>query len=71
MNEKLKRILKRKQEIRAKLSANVEGTIELSDEEMSALQGELENLNQEEEAAIEEAEAEERRGGSVHLNGSV
>ena len=33
MNEKLKRILKRKKEIRAKLSANVEGTIELSDEE--------------------------------------
>jgi len=67
MNEKLKRILKRKQEIRAKLSANVEGTIELSDEEISALQGELENLNKEEEAAIEEAEAEERRGQADQL----
>lgn len=61
MNEKLKRILKRKQEIRAKLTANVEGTIELSDEEISALQGELENLNKEEDAAIEEAETEEKR----------
>lgn len=61
MNERLKRILKRKQEIRAKLSANVEGTIELTDEEISALQGELENLNQEEEAAVEEAETEEKR----------
>lgn len=61
MNEKLKRILKRKQEIRAKLNANVEGTIELSDEEISALQGELENLNKEEDAAIEEAETEEKR----------
>lgn len=67
MNEKLKRILKRKKEIRAKLSANVEGTIELSDEEISALQGELENLNQEEEAAIEEAETEERRGQADQL----
>lgn len=67
MNKKLKRILKRKQEIRAKLSANVEGTIELSDEEISALQGELENLNQEEETVIEEAETEERRGQAEQL----
>lgn len=67
MKEKLKRILKRKQEIRAKLSANVEGTIELSDEEISALQGELENLNQEEETVLEEAETEERRGQADQL----
>ncbi|MCI8396838.1 MAG: phage major capsid protein [Clostridia bacterium] len=61
MNEKLKRILKRKAEIRAKLSANVEGTIELTDEEIEKLQGELENLNKEEEAAVEETEDEEKR----------
>lgn len=61
MNEKLKRILKRKAEIRATLSANVEGTIELTDEEIEKLQGELENLNKEEEAAVEDAEDEEQR----------
>ena len=61
MNERLKRILKRKAEIRASLKANVEGTIELTEEEIQALQGELETLNQEEEAAVEEAEEEEKR----------
>ncbi len=61
MNEKLKRILKRKKEIRAKLSANVEGTIELTEDEIKALQGELENLNKEEEATVEEVEEEEKR----------
>lgn len=61
MNEKLKRILKRKAEIRAKLQANVEGTIELTEEDIKALQGELEDLNKEEEAAVEEAEQEEQR----------
>ncbi len=61
MKEKLKRILKRKKEIRAKLSANVEGTIELTEDEMKALQGELENLNKEEEATVEEIEEEEKR----------
>lgn len=61
MNEKLRKILKRKKEIRAKLNAQIEGTIELTDEEIKALQGELENLNEEEEAAVEEAEKEEQR----------
>ena len=45
----------KKAEIRASLKANVEGTIELTEEEIQALQGELETLNQEEEAAVEEA----------------
>lgn len=61
MNERLKRILKRKAEIRAKLQANVEGTIELTEEDIKALNGELENLNKEEETAVEEAEQEEQR----------
>lgn len=61
MNERLKRILKRKAEIRAKLQANVEGTIELTEEDIQALNGELEDLNKEEEAAVEEAEQEEKR----------
>ena len=39
MNEKLRKILKRKKEIRAKLNANIEGTIELTEEELKALQG--------------------------------
>lgn len=68
MNEKLKRILKRKKEIRAKLSANVEGTIELTDEEISALQGELQDLNQEEEDVVEESETEEKRTKANILN---
>ena len=33
MNEKLRKILKRKKEIRAKLNAQIEGTIELTDED--------------------------------------
>lgn len=61
MNEKLRKILKRKAEIRAKLSANIEGTIELTEEEIKALNGELENLNKEEEAALEEDEQEKSR----------
>lgn len=61
MNEKLRKILKRKKEIRAKLNANIEGTIELTEEELKALQGELEDLNKEEEAAVEESEEEEKR----------
>ena len=61
MNEKLRKILKRKKEIRAKLNAQIEGTVELTDEEIKALQGELENLNEEEEAAVDEAEQEEQR----------
>ncbi len=61
MNERLKRILKRKAEIRAKLQASVEGTIELTEEDIKALNGELEDLNKEEEAAVEEAEQEEQR----------
>lgn len=61
MSEKLKRILKRKAEIRAKLSANVEGTLELTEEDIKALNGELEDLNKEEETAVEEAEQEEQR----------
>lgn len=61
MNEKLRKILKRKKEIRAKLDAQIQGTIELSDEELAALQGELEDLNKEEEAALDEAQDEEQR----------
>lgn len=61
MNEKLRKILKRKAEIRAKLSANIEGTIELTEEEIKALNGELEDLNKEEEAALEEDEQEKER----------
>ncbi len=61
MNEKLRKILQRKKEIRAKLNAQIEGTIELTDEEIKALQGELENLNEEEEAAVDEAEKEDQR----------
>lgn len=61
MNEKLRKILKRKAEIRAKLQANVEGTIELTEEDIKALNGELDDLNKEEEAAVEEAEQEEQR----------
>lgn len=67
MNEKLRKILKRKKEIRAKLNAQIEGTIELTDEEIKALQGELENLNEEEEAAVEEAEKEEQRSKAGEL----
>ena len=67
MNEKLKKILKRKKEIRAKLNAQIEGTIELTEEEIKALQGELENLNEEEEAAVEEAEKEEQRNKAGDL----
>ncbi len=67
MNEKLRKILKRKKEIRAKLNAQIEGTIELTDEEIKALQGELENLNEEEEAAVEEAEKEEQRNKAGEL----
>ena len=52
MNEKIKRILKRKAEIRAKLDAQIQGTIELTEEEIQALQGELTNLNAEEEAVL-------------------
>ena len=47
MKEKLKRILKRKAEIRAKLDAQIQGTIELTEEEIKALQGELTDLNAE------------------------
>ena len=61
MNEKLRKILKRKAEIRAKLSANIEGTIALTEEEIKALNGELEDLNKEEEAALEEDEQEKER----------
>ena len=61
MNEKLRKILQRKKEIRAKLSANVEGTIELTEDEIKALQGELENLNNEEEAALQEDEEDKQR----------
>ena len=61
MNEKLRKILKRKAEIRAKLQANIEGTIELTEEDIKALNGELEDLNREEETAVEEAEQEEKR----------
>ena len=67
MNEKLRKILKRKKEIRAKLNAQIEGTIELTDEEIKALQGELENLNEEEEAAVEESEKEEQRNKAGEL----
>ena len=67
MNEKLRKILKRKKEIRAKLNAQIEGTIELTEEEIQALQGELENLNEEEEAAVEEAEKEEQRNKAGDL----
>ena len=68
MNERLKKILQRKKEIRAKLDAQIEGTIELSEEELKALQGELENLNEEEEAAIEEAEQDEARKNAEDFN---
>lgn len=61
MNEKLRKILKRKKEIRAKLDAQIQGTVELTEEEIKALQGELEDLNEEEEAAIEETEDQEER----------
>lgn len=62
MPEKLRKILKRKKEIRAKLDAQIQGTIELTEEEIQALQGELENLNEEEEAVLEDSETEEERG---------
>lgn len=71
MNEKLKRILKRKAEIRAKLTANVEGTVELTEEEISALNGELEQLNQEEEAVVEEAEQEEKRSKAAAMTDAI
>lgn len=58
---KIKKNFKRKKEIRAKLDAQIQGTIELTDEEIQALQGELENLNEEEEATLEEAETDEER----------
>lgn len=61
MNEKLRKILQRKKEIRAKLSANVEGTVELTDEEIAKLNGELDQLNQEEEAALKDDEENEER----------
>ena len=67
MNEKLRKILQRKKEIRAKLNAQIEGTVELTDEEIKALQGELENLNEEEEAAVEEAEQDEQRKNAEEL----
>lgn len=67
MNEKLRKILKRKKEIRAKLDAQIQGTIELTEEEIKALQGELENLNEEEEAAVEEAEQDEQRKNAEEL----
>jgi len=67
MNEKLRKILQRKKEIRAKLNAQIEGTVELTDEEIKALQGELENLNEEEEAAVEEAEQDEQRKKAEEL----
>lgn len=67
MPEKLKKILKRKKEIRAKLDAQIEGTIELTEEEIQALQGELENLNQEEEATLEDAETNDQRAIAEEL----
>lgn len=67
MPEKLRKILQRKKEIRAKLDAQIQGTIELTEEEIKALQGELENLNEEEEAAIEEAEQDEARRTAANL----
>lgn len=67
MNEKLRKILKRKKEIRAKLDAQIQGTIELTEEEIQALQGELENLNEEEEATLEEGENEEERALAAEL----
>ena len=67
MKEKLRKILKRKKEIRAKLDAQIQGTIELTDEEIQALQGELENLNEEEEATLEEAETDEERAMAEEL----
>ena len=67
MNEKLRKILKRKAEIRAKLSANIEGTIELTEEEIKALNGELEDLNKEEEAALEEDEQEKERNKAAAM----
>lgn len=67
MNEKLRKILKRKAEIRAKLSANIEGTVELTEEEIKALNGELENLNKEEEAALEEDEQEKERNKAAAM----
>ena len=67
MNEKLRKILQRKKEIRAKLNAQIEGTVELTDEEIKALQGELEDLNEEEEAAVEEAEQDEQRKNAEEL----
>lgn len=71
MNEKLKRILKRKKEIRAKLQASVEGTIELTEEDIKLLNGELEDLNKEEEAAVEEAEEEEQRSKANAMTDSA
>lgn len=67
MPEKLRKILKRKKEIRAKLDAQIQGTIELTEEEIQALQGELENLNEEEEAVLEDSETEEERGVANEL----
>lgn len=67
MNEKLRKILKRKKEIRAKLDAQIQGTIELTEEEIQALQGELEDLNEEEEATLEENENEEERALAAEL----
>lgn len=67
MNEKLRKILKRKKEIRAKLDAQIQGTIELTEEEIQALQGELEDLNEEEEATLEDGENEEERAIAAEL----
>ena len=67
MKEKLKRILKRKAEIRAKLDAQIQGTIELTEEEIKALQGELTDLNAEEEAVLDEEEKEEERNKAAAL----
>lgn len=67
MKEKLKRILKRKAEIRAKLDAQIQGTIELTEEEIQALQGELTDLNAEEETVLDEEEKEEERNKAAAL----
>lgn len=71
MKEKLKRILKRKAEIRAKLDAQIQGTVELTEEEIKALQGELEDLNAEEEAVLDEEEKEEERSKAKALENSL
>lgn len=71
MKEKLRKILQRKKEIRAKLDAQIQGTIELTEEEIQALNGELENLNQEEEAVLEDAETDEERAIADELTKRV